>query len=222
MITMYESEVTCALCGTVSKHATITSTNMLTSPDLDTRPGIMMRNTISTWVQECPQCGYCSENLSEGSKIEKQWLSLLYYRDQLLDRDYPELANRFLCSSTLLELSTSYVDAAWRAIHAAWACDDENRTEAARKCRMKAISLISIAGGYKQHLSDEAEDTDLIKIDLLRRCGEFEMAKQIADKLAGELSVEVKKAVTTFQSHLAGKKDDRCHTIEDAEQFYSS
>jgi hypothetical protein len=46
------------------------------------------------------------------------------YRAQLLDKNFPELANTFLCYALLPEPDKIYEAAAWASIHAAWTCDD--------------------------------------------------------------------------------------------------
>ena len=78
MTTLDEAKKKCAVCGKISAHFEVTSTNTFGAPDLDTRPPEMMRSTMDMWVQECPSCGYLSggsEKLREG---EVERVSTLY------------------------------------------------------------------------------------------------------------------------------------------------
>lgn len=103
MTTLYEEKARCAVCGTETEFTGIASTNAFGSPDLDTRPPEMQRSTIFAWVQCCPECGYCSSDIS---KVPSQAVSVVHspeYGKQLTDSTYPELANGFLCKAIIGE-----------------------------------------------------------------------------------------------------------------------
>ena len=66
----------CSVCGTVSEYMALASTNNLGGgPDLDLRPAEMMRSTMNVWLQRCPGCGYVSEDVSNLSRVDREWLN---------------------------------------------------------------------------------------------------------------------------------------------------
>jgi len=66
------SQVTCGVCGSQSKQATLLSSNTIGPPDLDGRPFrySMLRDTMSRWVQRCPECGYCAMYISRDHEYD--------------------------------------------------------------------------------------------------------------------------------------------------------
>ena len=66
------SQVTCRVCGSQSKQATLLSSNAIGPPDLDGRPFrySMLRDTMSRWVQRCPECGYCAMYISRDHEYD--------------------------------------------------------------------------------------------------------------------------------------------------------
>jgi len=142
MTTMIEKEVVCCICGEKSNHMEIGSTNSFGSADLDTRPPEMERSTIYHWIQRCPSCGYCSPDLSECGDETKEIINSKEYQNIIESSEVPEIAASFLALSYEKEKQQEYSNSAWRAIHAAWVCDDENNLESSAKCRKQAVNLI--------------------------------------------------------------------------------
>ena len=103
MTTTYSEDVRCAVCGKSSAHIGTASTNAFGSADLDTRPPEMQRSTISTWVQECPECGYCARSIDKPLASAEAVITRPEYRSQLTSTDYPQLANAFLCQRMISE-----------------------------------------------------------------------------------------------------------------------
>ncbi len=56
-------EKKCQVCGKTSMHPVLMSTNSFGYPDLDLRPAPMQRDTMDTWLDECPHCGYVASSL---------------------------------------------------------------------------------------------------------------------------------------------------------------
>ncbi len=96
LTTLYEKKAQGSVCGTENEYTGIGSTNALGSLDLDTRPPEMERSTIFTWVQRCPECGYCASDVSITRPRAQAVVNGEEYKDQLNDPTYPELANSFL------------------------------------------------------------------------------------------------------------------------------
>ena len=66
-MTTLPREMTCAVCGAPSTQTVVSSASAFGASDLDTRPPEMVRSGLRYEVQECPSCGYCSENIAIGS-----------------------------------------------------------------------------------------------------------------------------------------------------------
>jgi hypothetical protein len=71
MTRIARSEIRCRLCGSLSRHRVLLSSNTLFgTDDLDGRPPGMLRRTMKLWVQRCPECGYCATDLSNDAGDE--------------------------------------------------------------------------------------------------------------------------------------------------------
>ena len=199
MTTYYEKEIICANCKNKSTYEMTRSTNAFGSCDLDTRPPEMQRSTMQYWTQRCPDCGYCSTDISvsEGNMIEIVKSS--EYQKQLKDKSFPKLANTFLCSSMIQESSGSYQASAWRAIHAAWACDDFGFNDSAKICRIKALSMIRKGKSKGQSFMKSREESLCIQVDLLRRAEKFEEASNLIKILLKEDIDDLLTKILHFQ-----------------------
>jgi hypothetical protein len=73
-MTTYDRKVLrCYCCGKTSEHSILMSTNSFGSPDLDQRSAEMERDTIHTWLQECPFCGYVAFDIEKGDAKAKDF-----------------------------------------------------------------------------------------------------------------------------------------------------
>ncbi len=209
----FEVEKKCAVCGKISEHIEILSTNASGSPDLDTRPPEMERSTIDTWIQTCPLCGYCAPNISKRSKKLPEIVHGDSYQQQLNNKDFPKLANAFLCFSLIQENIGKYARAGWSAIHAAWSCDDEGFVDGAKKCREKAVILLQKAKETSQSFDRQTGGEEAIMVDLLRRSGQFEVAIKICDDGLKKGPKKIISDILQFQKILISKCDTTGHTI---------
>lgn len=217
MTTTLEIPKKCALCGEISKHIELTSTNTFGPSDLDTRPPEMKRSTIQWWIERCPSCGYCAPYISEQLTEAPEVIKSKSYQEQLKNPNFPELVNSFLCWSLIKEKCNDFVDAGWSAVHAAWGCDDERRDESAQECRKKAITLFQKAKEREQSFMRNKTDEKVLLVDLFRRSGQFEEALKICDD---ELKEESKESVSKllqlifqFQKTLISNSDTGCHNM---------
>jgi hypothetical protein len=197
----------------------IGSTNTMGSPDLDTRPAEMQRSTMGYWVQQCPHCNYCSENISKASKKAKAYVESSEYkenRDLLLDTDHPELAVSFICKSMIDNACKKTASSAWALIHAAWACDDDESTEQAKYCRIMAADAIILANEKGKRIMDQEGADTAILVDLVRRSGQIKKAKQVIAERKSKITEEIVIQILNYQSLLLDKDDVFCHTIDEA------
>lgn len=210
MTTTYGKTFTCNNCGNRFEGRTLSSTNMMGSPDLDTRPPKMQRFTMDTWLQECPNCKYVLQN--EGEKVSSEMKELIRSeRYQTCDgRKFKNtLAERFYRNSLILEENEDYEDAMLSALQAAWLCDDAEDRKNADWCRGRFLENYEKLSMLERNL-----DLKLMRIDVLRRMGEFERVLEECDPSA--FDQPIMNGIAMFHIRLAKDKDDKCYRIEDA------
>jgi len=216
MTTLYRKKIICAICGIESEFPVVTSTvTFCTSADLDTRPPEMKRSTIFTWVQRCPNCGYCESHISKSSPGSQEVTGEVEYKKQLKNNAYPELANSFICMAIIRERKGDYVGATWSLIHAAWACDDAAYLDEAKICRNKAADMLVIAEIKHEEATRQKGASTAILVDLLRRSGRFDEAKKAIKERRGEISDDIIIKILDFQAALIEKGDLSAHTISE-------
>ena len=70
----------CSVCGATNEFRVLLSTNTFGGgPDLDLRPAEMKRSTMPVWVQECPECGFISGDVTDLSTVTREWLQSEQY-----------------------------------------------------------------------------------------------------------------------------------------------
>lgn len=208
-------QVICSVCSKQTEQTMIFSMSELSSRDLDTRPGLGKREHLDSFIQQCSHCGYCAQDLTHKADNELEIVLLPEYQLILKRTDFPKVSAKYLAASFIEETKANYSQAAWHAVAAAWASDDEKNEEAAKICRLKAIALIERATSREQVFSEELGANELIKADLLRKCGLFKMALNALLPVA-ELDVDTFiHKVAAFQFHLISQKDTKTYTFED-------
>lgn len=216
MTTTIKKAKKCALCMKESLYIKLASTYQFGYPDLDTRPPEGARLTIYWWIQICPNCGYCAHDITENIENALKIVKSDSYQKQLHNKEYPKLANSFICYSMIQENINNFSGAGWSYIHAAWACDDAEFNTSAQKCRMKAINILQKAKLNNQKFAEENNAEEAIMVDLLRRSRQFEIALNICDTLLNKSPKKNIADVLLFQKMLIKKGDIDCHTMEEA------
>ncbi|MDM8539737.1 hypothetical protein QUF90_01490 [Desulfococcaceae bacterium HSG9] len=204
----------CFVCKAENEYTFIGSTNRFGVPDLDTRPPEMVRSTIKYQVERCPSCLYCAGDISKGDASIVRIVKSDEYRHQIEKRIYPEWSSSFICTAYIEQMQGQYDSAAWSAIHAAWGCDDYGESDDARKCRLRAIELIEQGEKYGKTVATEDGSCDLIKIDLLRRAGEFDRALAVVEKTLQTDVIAFIEKILRFQKQLIEKKDAACYDMD--------
>ena len=214
----------CYICGQVSDYPALMSTNAFGSSDLDFRPPEMKRSTMPYWVEECPCCGFVARDVSRAipfSKYVKQLItSENYIKCDGIDFK-SDLARVFYRQYFIAQEKGDREEAMHAAHCAAWACDDTPGEEAnAKTCRELALQFANVyPAGASGSLDEDEEAEDLVRADLLRRAGHFD---QLIAEYSGRHYTEnkVHDSILQLQLELAAKKDDTCHTIEEAVALY--
>jgi len=216
MTTVCKEETECSICNKKSSHELIMSTNEFGYPDLDTRPPEMRRSTMVYWVQECPYCGYCNENIGYANKEYPELIKTESYRDQLKNKDYPQLANRFLCNSFLTERDKSYKESGLQSLYAAWACDDSpEHSEMAIKCRERAYDLFQLAKSNGENILNNDLEDGVILVELLRRMKRFDEGLEKCIKELSKNSNGILKKILEYEKLLIENKDSNCHNVRE-------
>jgi hypothetical protein len=204
------------VCGTESEQIVTRSTNSIGSPDLDSRPPEMARSTIRTWVQRCPSCGYCAASLDDDSPHVREAMARPEYDAQLRRQGFTKLANSFCCESLIAAEAGDLARATWSLVHAAWACDDLGRAEAAAECRRRAAEMLQRAESAGQQVADQPGEAAAILVDLLRRAHQMESAAAVLSARRQEASDKVIRRVLEYHSRLIARRDTSEHAIDEA------
>jgi len=218
--TIFEEEVTCAVCGNEQKVTELASTSSFGSMDLDTRPPELQRSTIGMWVHECQVCGFVSGELGESKPTDAATVAKSGYRATLISRERHHSANRFVCRSMLDEAAGDPVAAGWRRLHAAWVCDDQQDVEAAQALRQEAVVLFERGrAAGKLAMSKVVGGDELLLADLARRSGEFAQGITYCDEglRHGEITPFVSDLLQ-FERKLCEARDTGCHTVGEIEE----
>jgi pentatricopeptide repeat protein len=214
--TSVDQDMTCAICGETNEFPVMASTSSSGYSDLDTRPAPVQRYSMWLWIRRCPNCGYCSSDIESAPDVDavKEIIESDDYVAQLNNENYPELANTFLCSSFINEELADYQGAAGSALYAAWVCDDEEGFgNQAVECRLKAIGL------FEQTIENDSENivpetVNCILIDLLRRVGEFDRARELCNQMLEDgVSEKIIEGILKYQLGLIDAEDTGAHSM---------
>lgn len=208
MTTIFRDRKKCAVCGHEHDYTAVGSTNTFGGyPDLDRRPPEMARSTISYWVQECPECGYVSSDISRPSPVSREFLQSEEYRTCGGKTFESNLAKRFYRQYLIRREQGDTENSFYAILHCAWACDDYEDEENAKQCRETAVPLL------EEMIHADHEDKLIFRIilpDLLRRSGQFE--RVIREYENAEPEGRDLKKIFRFHVERAKKKDAGCYT----------
>lgn len=211
MSRIVSDKCTCAICGATNEYNVLASTNIFGGgPDLDLRPAEMQRSTMDLWIQECPKCGYISEEVSDTSDVTMEWLKSERYLTCDGIKFESDLAKRFYKYYMISIEDKNDEDAFFAILHAAWACDDEGDEENACRCRMLAIPLATLLINNDH---ERKNDFLLMRADLMRRAGQFEDLIETYSLV--HFDIDLLNQILQFEIEKAKKKDLSCYRVED-------
>jgi len=215
----YESEDTCAVCGVVSEHTHLLSTNSYGAPDLDGRPPEMERSTIEWSIHRCPECGYCAPNIGQVIAGAAEVVNAQAYRQQLADSHMPYLAQSFLCCALVAEAQEGLVAsriAVANRLKAAWACDDARDAAAAADCRKQTAAAVRRIHQLDGRLFDRIFSGDeALLADLYRRSEQFGEADATAQVALVRAGTVLDRLVFELQLRLVAARDAGAHTFDE-------
>jgi len=200
--------VRCAVCGGESEQLQMMSTNRFGSPDLDTRPPGMMRDTLKYWVKECLHCRYAAPEIDD--PVPDGVAALVR------SEAYQSIDCKFQRHSWLLAELGHYSDAGWVSLHAAWMADDLSDIVAAGCCRGRAVELWKKGKQHGQNFMDSIEQEFTLVVDVLRRRGDFAEARETClEALGDDKLTPLIEDVLRFQLTLISRNDDSCHRMSE-------
>lgn len=223
MTTFRSVMATCAVCGQVSEQASLSSTNSFGSMDLDTRPPEMARSTIHMRIMRCPGCGYCVQDIGNeitfsliGKEIALRVLASEPYLEMQANENFVQLAKDYACSAILWEECGRGDRAIGAWMNAAWAMDDEKRTEQAAPLRREAVKglqkMLSIKASAP---ADERASIQIKVADLQRRAGDLEEAQRTLST-ATKGTDQLLDQLLAYERHLISNGDMGCHRVDEA------
>jgi hypothetical protein len=110
------------------------------------------------------------------------------------------------------------VPACWGNMRAAWVCDDAGVAfqECATNCRKAAIQALDAIHTQGLTLCPDRETDEILRLDLLRRAGEFQAVVDASGHLKSGALSDILARIAAFQAEQAAQKVTACFTVEDA------
>jgi hypothetical protein len=212
----FRVNINCGLCGLSSGQLTAGSPAPKEPPDFDTRPGEPLRSTLAVWVQRCPHCGYCADNITSIHDHAVDFVRGDVYQQGLNDSAFPAKALEFLSYAAILGHVGQLADAGWSALHAAWACDDDGDEAAAIQCRERAVEYWQRGKQGGQAFGDDLAMEFALVTDLYRRMGQFEAAVvTCSEALDVEELPPMLEQLLRREKALIDRKDAACHSVRE-------
>ena len=201
----------CAVCGNEHNFQKIVETQAIGMRDLDTRLPGLSRNMMHLFMEKCPKCGYCNNDISILlDDFSKEEIGNENYQ-RILNDDNINFALKKFVLNALLQQPRDNKKAGMTYLKAAWIADDAKKNKEARLLRSKAIKYLELA------LEDDVDNKDninLIIVDLYRRIGMFDEASDYAKYLLNNFGLEkYKQNILLYQIKLCKDEDVLDHTI---------
>ncbi|MBQ6685069.1 MAG: DUF2225 domain-containing protein [Firmicutes bacterium] len=211
MTMMFHQKKICFVCKKESSHPVIASTHAFGSPDLDTRPPEGQRSTMRYWIQRCPHCGYVASDISKETPVTKSIVESRVYQECDGNLFFDSLAQNFFRQFLLAKKEENHKTAFFALLHAAWACDDNQETYGAIRCRRLAIAQLEQWMALPDREIDD-ETLLLIKADLLRRSCDFVTVINEFETMT--MKHELHQKLIDFQVTLAKKEDAGRYSLD--------
>ncbi|WP_298500820.1 hypothetical protein [uncultured Methanobrevibacter sp.] len=164
---------------------------------------------MSTWLVECPHCGYVAGRLENKLEVSKDFLKTEEYLTCEGNEFVSGLSKRFYRHYMISKKEHDSGSEFLSLLHCAWTCDDSADSLALKMREMALKSIDKIIPESEK----EKENLKLIKADLLRRTCQFDrLISEFKDVIHENLLFN---DIITFQIELAMAKNSDCYTIED-------
>ncbi|MFO0724220.1 MAG: hypothetical protein U1E65_10585 [Myxococcota bacterium] len=208
-----EEQRTCAVCRTAGSF--VIPEPERGPPDLDLRPRGEGRSSFRNLIQTCARCGYSAPTVDRRLDRAAEILQSPELRERISDPLIPADARRFVAAALLQEANKDVAGAGQSWIYAAWAADDAQALEAAKRARRRAVDCLRLArtSGRAELLPGEEQR---VIADLLRRLGDFDGARAACQE--GLLLSQDPEQVRVLELllRLIGKQDTAPHSADEA------
>ena len=207
MTTYHEITCACPLCARKFNAFALSTISSGRTFDLDLRPHGPQRAAIGAGLFPCPDCGFVTKESDHGitdPQLQKRLQQMIRSEDYM----HPLLGTiegrgKACMQRAYIEDLIHPGNGYEYYLQAVWAADDADGQKSA--AALRELALLSLA--RKQTLSEEEE---LIRIDLLRRTGQFEEARAHCRK---EGKSPLFSLIAAVQMRLLEKKDESCHAF---------
>ena len=207
MTTFFSERKKCGYCGKETEIMVLTSTNAFGSSDLDLRPPEMERSAMFHEIEFCEHCGYAAWNLEEKMPASDELTQILSAK--ITVHDTVKVFERAAKIAQLKGAEKEKVQFLY--LVAAWAADDMNDVATAIAMRKQILASVSA--------EDEITPSGLLRlIDIARRGGEKETARELLKRLDNFRLEPLLKRIAAFQEKLLDDNDTACYTVEDVEK----
>lgn len=204
---MRGESVECGVCGGIARVAVTDELTRADEPvDMEGRPANCDVAFMSTWLAECPKCGYAGNLGSlEVSEDHREDLRELVLSDEYIrcGQDLPAVARRFLRRAMIAERSGDERFAGNASLHAAWVCDAEGEDDSALVCRDRAIEYWHDAHAEGDALTDDNDPArdGAVMAETMRRAARFsEAIDQCREALPRAVGDDLRCALETILS----------------------
>lgn len=215
MSTIINMDIVCEACGHSFGQTTLSSISIIDPPDLDTRPGEMLRSYLDIFVKRCPSCNYCSRDLSKFDDRFREVMESSEYKSQLEDTTYPELASSFICNGMLADSAENLSEAGFAYLHAAWVLDDADNDPLARVWRSKAADRFLKLLSEGEIFAKTPGTSEAITIDCLRRAGRGDEALRLIEQASNQNYNDQQQNIFSFQKELIKSGDTSRHILSE-------
>ena len=167
------------------------------------------------------------------------------YKKILKSRKSPKKANEFSCLAMLYDSKGNLVQSGFQYLKAAWICDDKHKwmkgaqqikadeenitpiitprmstiAKSAVAFRIQALEKFKAAEGKNKAVMKTKGETRLLKVDLLRRMGQFVAAENICHlALNNRLNSQIRH-ILQYELYLCKNRDDTCRNVEAAMEY---
>ena len=168
MAVVRNKEKVCAKCGKGSEQLELLGASYSSECGLDTRPSIETRKDFAYDVQICPHCGYSYVDISEqyDQPLSKEYLSI--QKDENIDPTSKKLLLSYIVAFNKREYDLAFE----LLLKASWTLEDSGDPFYRNVMEMLSAQL-------EQYLKQNPDaDTEIVLIDIQRRLGHFESAKE--------------------------------------------
>ena len=197
-------KVVCSHCKKESEQYILLSDNYPSEIGLDSRPSKKARASFEYDVQMCPHCFYCNEDISVGGDIE---LGADYMSIANLEK-LDNLSKKLILAYKVKFAEKKYSEALQLLLEATWILED-NQSRFYDQIMALLINQLENSIKRKRDL-----DYELVLIDLLRRKGSFDKARQYAAQIKS-FNAEIVEPFVRYEEKLIEKGDTSHHLMEE-------